>query len=257
MLQLFDDVAEVKSDYIYHYNEQDINSGIRFHNGYEFFYVYDGAVVLTADGNTYPLSQGEAAVIAPDTVHSYKARGESRSYMCVFSSSYVPEFSRYHRTSTKPISVFRLRHGENTVDNLQNAGNRLALKGMLYYLLSYSIEEKQEENQDQAIGEIAEKVLKYIEQNYSQEITLKDVADSLNYQYNYLSKLINKLFKMSFSKLLNRYRIYTAQQLLRTTDYKITYIASECGYSSLRSFNRNFKRITGFTPTEYNEELNI
>jgi transcriptional regulator GlxA family with amidase domain len=56
-----------------------------------------------------------------------------------------------------------------------------------------------------------------------------------------------------FVRYLSIIRISQAADLLTTTDLKITDIAYQCGFSSIRTFNRVFLEVTGYTPTEYSK----
>ena len=56
---------------------------------------------------------------------------------------------------------------------------------------------------------------------------------------------------MSFSDLLSLYRLEAAAALLDETDKKITEIAFESGFQSIRSFNNSFRAQFGMSPSEY------
>ena len=56
---------------------------------------------------------------------------------------------------------------------------------------------------------------------------------------------------MPFNKYVNLLRINKSKKMLETTAKSVTEIALECGYSSLRSFNRTFLAQEKITPTEY------
>ncbi|MBR6726869.1 MAG: helix-turn-helix transcriptional regulator, partial [Clostridia bacterium] len=82
-------------------------------------------------------------------------------------------------------------------------------------------------------------------------ITMQDVARAIGYDHHYLSNLVQKGLGTTFRTLLNEYRISHAQYLLISGQDTVVSIADACGYDSLCSFNRNFKEITGTTPTAY------
>jgi len=64
--------------------------------------------------------------------------------------------------------------------------------------------------------------------------------------------IINKNeVSMSFNTYVNLYRIRKACYILTNTNCRTIQCALECGYTSLRSFNRNFKLLTTLTPSEY------
>ncbi len=59
---------------------------------------------------------------------------------------------------------------------------------------------------------------------------------------------------MSFSELMNQFRISEARQLLEDTDLPVTAISYDTGFRSITSFNRVFKDATGLAPSKYRSE---
>ena len=86
------------------------------------------------------------------------------------------------------------------------------------------------------------------------DLTLDELAKSLDVHPNYLSQVINSLEKKSFYDLVNEKRVDAfiksiAQPI--SQQYTLLAIAFECGFNSKASFNRNFKKYTGYTPSDY------
>lgn len=235
--------------------QKNLNSGIRFHNGYEFLFVRRGSVDLFANGGTATIKSGAGVLLPPGAVHSYKTADSSESYICVFSGRFIPGLNRIRKISDPEVRPFEVPYGEELIDLLKNASDEFMQKGILYVFASMASCFPDKESKNSGSLDAADRIMEYMEKNYLYDITLSDAAKELNYHYNYLSKLINKIFKTSFSGLLNKYRIYAAQRAFLDSNDAITNVAGQCGYSSLRSFNRNFKKITGRTPTEYLEEI--
>ena len=94
----------------------------------------------------------------------------------------------------------------------------------------------------------------YLDSNLSLELLSKD----LQIPKHYLSQLFNVYFKKSFHSFVAEYRIKYVLQLLNTNNgrLKIESLAYSCGFNSKTSFNRYFKEKTGFTPSEYQVQLN-
>ena len=80
---------------------------------------------------------------------------------------------------------------------------------------------------------------------------LGEIARRLNISKNYVQKLYKEHFGISYIDDLIEARIHMAQELLTTTDLRITEIAEACGYRNDTHFMRQFKDKTGVTPTEY------
>ena len=80
-------------------------------------------------------------------------------------------------------------------------------------------------------------------------LTLDDVAERLNTNKTYISKLVNNTYNLSFPELINTLRIdYAEQYILSHRDVKQEEIAANCGFLSASSFNTIFKKVTGMTP---------
>ena len=97
--------------------------------------------------------------------------------------------------------------------------------------------------------ELLDKVTAYIEEHYAEDITLSTLAESLSYEYHYLSRVLRKNFHIPFRTLLNQCRCDRAKEMITSTDLPLSVIANTCGFQSIRSFNRVFSEVTGATPT--------
>ena len=95
------------------------------------------------------------------------------------------------------------------------------------------------------------KVLLYINDNYGENLRLKDLAEKFYINTAYLGQLFKKETGSSFSRYLNEIRIEKAKELLRRTDLHIYQIAERVGYGNSDYFIIKFKEFEGCTPLEY------
>jgi len=85
-----------------------------------------------------------------------------------------------------------------------------------------------------------------------QNLKILDVAKRLGTNVTYISSCINNSHGGSFNDFVNRYRVdYAKQWLLDHPDKKISEVIEESGFASEASFFRNFKTLTGQTPSEW------
>lgn len=92
------------------------------------------------------------------------------------------------------------------------------------------------------------------------ELTLGDLAEKLSVHPNILSQVINSCEHKSFYDYINDLRIEAFKNLIVQPDskkYTLLSLAFECGFNSKTAFNRNFKKVTGLSPTEYLEQSKI
>ena len=92
------------------------------------------------------------------------------------------------------------------------------------------------------------------------EITLGSLAKDLNINPNHLSQVINTYEEKSFYDFINFKRIEEFKRIAvlpKNQNYTLLSLAYECGFNSKTSFNRNFKRVTGLSPSKYLLKANI
>lgn len=91
----------------------------------------------------------------------------------------------------------------------------------------------------------------YIQEHYSEEISLEILAHQMNISPNYLSNLFKKETGENLIEHVTRVRIGRAAELLKTTDLKIYEIGKRVGYENEHYFSRVFKKVTGISPNRY------
>ena len=96
-------------------------------------------------------------------------------------------------------------------------------------------------------------VCDYIDEHFTEEITLEEVASKIGYSKFHFSRIFKKLTNMSFYKYVNQQRIKYAEELLSGTNLSISKISIQCGYSSTSAFIRMFKQLKECTPTDFRE----
>ena len=95
------------------------------------------------------------------------------------------------------------------------------------------------------------KVVNYIQENFSQDINMKQVAEAIGLSQNQLDRKIRKVFYLSTAQFIRKTRLNAAIHQLLNTKEPISTIALNCGYSDQSSFARKFKASTGLTPNSF------
>lgn len=103
-------------------------------------------------------------------------------------------------------------------------------------------------------GSIAAAVQKYVDDNYTYELTLTGLAEMFYLNETYLSGLFKQHAGATFSDYVTRLRMNKAGELLRDSDLKLTDIAMLVGISSSSYFSTSFKKFYGMSPKEYREQ---
>jgi two-component system response regulator YesN len=92
-------------------------------------------------------------------------------------------------------------------------------------------------------------ILKYVNENYCNDISTQSISKIFSVNANYISQLFKKESGIAFTEYLSNLRIDHACVSLKTTDLPIREIAEQVGYSDYFYFSRVFKKITGKSPS--------
>ena len=234
------------------------------HKSFEFLYVMEGEIKAQVEAKEYTLKTGDCLMVTPYQLHAYATPEYSRSLVVVFAGSYVDSFQRMTANREAVHPVFHLQEGlriylHSTLlqTGMEDGGNAieldkpglLSLKACLYALCAEFMAQTQLKERPRDNRLIFE-ILSYVENHYTQDISLYTLSDALGYDYRYLSRLFNQTLKISFKTLVNQYRCDLAKTLISSTEETLAEIALSSGFQSIRSFNRVFKEITGVMPSQ-------
>ena len=96
-----------------------------------------------------------------------------------------------------------------------------------------------------------EKVKEFIEINFREELSIKDLSNIAALESNYLIRKFKNRYKTTPINYQIELKINAAKTLLQTTDFQIKKIAHETGFNDIYYFSRQFKKHTGMTPTQF------
>lgn len=227
-----------------------------FHGNYELIFGMEGITEVSLNGVKYTLFPEELILISPYTIHSLQGINNSKIWVGVFSEDYIVCFSEKNRFTD--FIKFRC---DNKITEILKEYLFYQGKPEHYLLISclYMICNECIKNPDfrttKKDNEFMFEIIRYISENLSQDITMKETARRLNYEYHYFSSLFHKCFCMNFKSFVNMFRFESACRLLGNKSESITLVCSKCGFGSIRNLNRVFKQLSGLTPSEYRKKV--
>ena len=101
------------------------------------------------------------------------------------------------------------------------------------------------------------KLIKYIQENFTTDISSQTLAEELSLNACYIGQLLKKETGTTLPQYLNELRINYAKELLITTEMGINEIGETCGYQDYFYFIKKFKKNTGKTPSAFRQESKI
>lgn len=130
----------------------------------------------------------------------------------------------------------------------------LSATGLFYVFLGWFIESfgaKQQSNDKISFY----KIQNYINNHFTEDIDMDQIAKFSNYDRSHIYKLFMKNIGCSPKEYISTLRLNLACEMLHETDYLINDIALKTGYKSYISFINAFKKKYGILPTQYRKSL--
>ena len=231
----------------------DFSYPAHLHGCLEVSFCVSGTVEVTLEGICHILRAGQGILIPPNRVHSYHTADTSEYHTILFSRDLLPDFSAMF-SHKKPLRC-TFWMGEPLKQHLlafyRSDRTLFGGKSLLYRMAETFLQDNGFTEDDAADEDMTMKILSYMQDNLSEELSLQTVAEHLGYNYYYISKRIRQIFSMPFTALLSQYRVAKAKMLLDSGNYTVSQAALASGFGSIRTFNRIFHNLTGLTPSQY------
>ena len=228
-----------------------------FHHAIEILYVTKGNKKVNINNQDYILSKGDVLFCPPWAPHGYKECADSEQICIVAPCEYCQNYSKLFINNTPSCIIIKDSDDFflSNIQKLQHPQNFIQYEGLLNlilgeYLSKITLTPKKKD----ALENIQEKIIDYVNENYKKDITLTDIATHFGYSKNHFSTLFKKRFSINFVQYLNFVRIKKSLLLLKTT--QTTAIYFYCGFNSSQQYFSNFKKFMNCTPTEYVNKKN-
>ena len=249
------------NEYLFAKVTRDNNYLPHIHRQIEIFYVLDGAIEVTISGQKKLLERGMVSIAFPHTVHETHTPEHSAAAMIIFNPDFLPDFSAEFQTQRAQVPF--VPHPQNDaqffalveglLESVQNSTDIRISKGYLYILTAMILSQLQLvklENLSASAG-ICQDISNYVNQHFSEELGLSQLADALGYSKYHISHIFKETFGCSYNDYLKRLRAEHAMGLLTHSELSVTEICFSSGFSSLRSFYRAFREIYGMAPGSF------
>lgn len=259
-------------------NDQTESYPIHWHNAVEIIIPLSNDFCVISGGVEYHLKEKEILIIPPGELHSMPAKeGRRIIFQCdntllsdvAVLDSLMPVFnSSLHITPDIDKQLYLIaRKGILDIYNdyfsrtpISDTRIYLNLLIMLTAIREFQIKRISNETDEFVINSDdrvkLSRVMKYIDQNFTEEISLDKLAAVAGYSKYHFSRIFKKYHNMSTVQYISRKRIKLAERLLVDPELSITEVAMRSGFSSLTTFNRIFKMEKQCTPTEFKKMHN-
>ena len=238
---------------------------LHFQNKIEVAYCFSGLQKVRVGETVYNLHKGDAVFIFPNIVHEYiksspkeDVQTETLSLMSEtdFFASLLPEL-----VTKRPLSPFissenidkdtarafrkMIKSRDNNIELL--GWSCIALSGIIKALKLVPVKET---------GHIslAPSIISYIDANFRKDLSIKSIALEFGYSSSYIAHIFYDQLKIPFRTYLGSVRCEFAKELILKSNKSLTEISYECGYNSINTFCRSFKKHCGKTPSQFKKD---
>lgn len=227
-----------------------------WHFDHEIAVCESGEALISLNQETFALQEGQCIYLQGQSVHSILSTPGTTLYVSLFSDDLLRRVTDNYCLAD-PVFTDDL-HVLETLERIRAAGLK---KERFYDELSNAL-------MQQLIAEIFSdleiraaavttstaterfKKLLYDIDEHAEAYSFSRAVDFMHMSEAYFSRFFKKISGMTFSMYLNHIRVNKAIDLIRNTDMSMTETAMNCGFETIRNFNRVFKQITGYSPRE-------
>ncbi len=249
------------------------------HQLVELLYITSGSALIVSDDTQSNVTSGDLVLFRANAVHSIYPIDDKCEFSVLFISiphvisyaykedgmRYSMLLSRFHATNKtvwKKDECAALGIDENfkalTKLSSENfLGKDILTKATVAIIISSILKDlSEQDNANEVFADSSESLSKkmddailYINEHYSEDLTVTSMADRLFMSYSYFSRNFKRVTGRCFKDYLNVTRINNAEMKLRSTSKSVTQIAMECGYNNIAYFSAMYKKLKGISPT--------
>lgn len=246
-----------------------------WHMKFQLCLTTHGTVVWNTESHKTLISSGEGIFINSQQVHMAKPFEKEAAFFCIDIS---PDFlcpekeAPFYRKNIQPILeascldqkkiTRQTPQGIEILSLLSQMTSSFELKsdGYEFDLLSgiFKLWKNLRIYLDSDIKNIPgpeddrfKKMLLYLQENYSAEFSLDDIAGHIGLSRSECCRYFKKKSGQTISDYLRQYRIRKSRGLLTESDISISQIAQSCGFSNQSYYTKEFRQMTGTTPKQY------
>lgn len=228
------------------------------HGAAEFLFVEQGSQQVTVDGETFTVHAGEGCFYDSFCIHAYDAVDGASGYVILGDREYFENFFNLSGGLVPPkkfnFSDFALLEKLKLLFDKpysQEKYKHAFFGGAISVILSVIAEENAliypERNETRSL--IVD-VLKYVQQNYDDDLSIKFLSKKFGYSREYFSRTLKRYLKEPLSDYVNRIRVKQADKLIKEDGVTIISAAYACGFSSPNTFYRAYKKEFKKSPKE-------
>lgn len=251
-----------------------VHFSCHWHEKIELLYITKGELLVKCNSLELSAIKGDLIVVNSNELHQGYCISEEAAYYCIIFDTSLLQSGHIDACQTKyinPLDQNRIIF-KNKIQNdkmvakciysfvkeyeQKETGFEMAVKASLYQLLVLLLRKHVQVVLTSREYDLRMKqldrfniVLKYIENNYNEKITIDQLCKMVNMSRFHFCKVFKSLVGKSLGDYLNSLRINKAESMLRGSTMNITEVAMTCGFDDMNYFSRVFKKYKKVSPS--------
>lgn len=214
---------------------------------YDLTFLLNGKLDYVIDGVRYSLSDGDVIFIPRGAARVRMAGADICKYFSLNFNAKIEKNLPLYMKGYFNSDVFAFWNLLYQVTKGDSSYKKELMRGLVDGLLITLFEMHERQNENRHVF----KIKKYISENFTKKISLKNVADCAYLNPSYCSYLVKKELGVSVFEMINRERIAYAKSLISEGGRSLNEISAMVGFDNYGYFSRQFKKITGTSPSTY------
>lgn len=246
-----------KKEYFYFQHREAISASPHFHGAVEMCFCEKGTVKVIIEGEACTLKAGQACFVDCFYVHSFEENPNAVVYILLGDRECFERFFARRKGEVPPrfftFKNFALLEHLYEICSTKRENEQdgyAAFDGAMQILLAEislrtNFTQRERDKQSVLVGN----VLQYAEEHLCEDLSLFNLARIFSFSHEHLSRVLHKHLLENWNSYVNRLRVRRAQALLlKNPRCSVSSIAFECGFESLNTFYRAYKKEFGKRP---------
>lgn len=261
--EIHDTFLNKKNPFIIHYDKANACLNSHWHDSIELLYFTKnrGHVILNAD--KYEVSPGDIVIVNSNTLHQIEGTDGFVEYFCmIVSLEFLKENGLYTESTIINPIICKDKKAQHIFDKiilefeshdkLSNTAAIAHIITLFVYLIRNYTEIAYENSFSTASKNktiMIRKALRYIHSNYTNKLSVQEIADNVNFSKDYLCHSFKEITGHTIVYYINLLRCRYAETLLSQGKMSVSAVATESGFESLSYFTRTYKKLMGTLPS--------
>lgn len=225
---------------------------------YVFEYVVKGVGHIETPEEKYTVKEGDFYFLNKLRYHIYYADPDDpyEKIFLVLKGSFVDFLvSSYHLMDGVYITKVNLNNLMMHVINLLNRDGPINYDRVAVSVLEIFQQVFPSPYQNNLTSKrLPEMIKNYIDTHITEKITLEDISNNLYISKSHIERAFKKEYGQTPLAYCAHQKIVRVASMLVTTDYSLSQIAQQLGFSDVKYMSKSFKKIKGKTPMQYKRE---